>query len=169
MERSNLPVVAKGLMLLFVSAVVSIVGGVPVIGWIATLASGIISVYALFVLSDCHPSFKTALIASVASVALHVVGNIPFLGVFTFFGSIAAFVSIYMICMTIDEFVLEFSVPGSITGALVWKLELASVIGAAAAFLIPPLVFIVALVIVVGVVFYMMLLYKTSKALETAA
>ena len=169
MDKSNLPVVSKGLNLLFISSILSISVIVPVLGVLGALAASIVSVYALFTLSGCHPKFKTAIIAAACGLVLNLLSNSPFLGILGTIGAIASFVSTYMVCITIDEINLEFDVPQSPNGALVWKLQLASVGGAILGAFILPLLFIAGLVSIVAAVFYMMLLYKSSKALEAAA
>jgi len=184
MDKSNLPIVSKGLMLLFISGIVTIFSGIPFLGAIAAIASGIISVYGLFTLSGCHPAFKTALTAAVVGVVLNIVSNfLSLLGITAVAGSIASFFSTYLICTTIDEINTAFGVPQTPNGALVWKLQLVSVaVGIPGTFitalmLVSPLfLVIVALVtlvaviaVVVAAIFYMILLYKSSKALEAAA
>ena len=169
MDKSNLPVVSKGLNLLFISGILSIAVVIPVLGVLGALAASVVSVYALFTLSNCHPKFRTAIIAAACGLVLNLLSNIPFLGILSTIGTIAGFISTYMICITVDEINLEFNVPQSPNGALVWKMQLASVVGVILGVFILPLLLIAGLVSIVAAVFYMMLLYKSSKALGALA
>jgi len=169
MDKSNLPVVSKGLNLLFISGILSITVIVPVLGMLGALAASIVSVYGLFTLSNCHPKFRTAIIAAACGLVLNLLSNIPFLGILSTIGTIVSFVSTYMVCITVDEINLEFNVPQSPNGALVWKMQLASVVGVILGVFILPLLLIAGLVSIVAAVFYMMLLYKSSKALGALA
>jgi len=169
MDKSNLPVAAKGLMLLFVSCIVNLFSSMQALALVVRIVAGVISLYGLYIMSDCHPRFRTALIAGIVGLVCNTLSNIPLLALLSVVGSIAVYASDFMICTTIDEINVSFGVPQSPEGTLVWKMRLAALVMVILGIFMIQLLVIGAIVAIISLVFYMMLLYKSSKALEALA
>ena len=178
MDKTYLPVVGKGLTLLSLAGVISLFAlaalFIPALGFfgiIAALAAIVLTLYASVILSKCHPKFKIALFASIVMVLLTLLAGIPASDFLATMTDIASFFSAYMICLAVDEFMQAFSEPQFPTGALVWKIRglllVERIIERYVEFSMP-LIVVHVLVSLVAAVFYMMLLYKSSKALAAA-
>ena len=181
MDRANLPAVIRGLNLLFLSGVLVIFAVISIplsftgalsfgfLGILAAFAAVIIPIVALSKLAKCHPKFRTAFFAAIATLVLGLLSNAILPGILPVLKDIASFFSTYMICIAVDELVQAFSAPQFPTGALVWKIQLLLAIGEVAYGFVKvsiPMMVIFTLLSLVAAAFYMMMLYKSGKALK---
>ena len=166
---------SRGLLLLFVSAIVALFSWLPFVG---IVAFGL-NLYALYTLSTAAEGYRTAFQVNIAGIILIIAGMFfdhGFLGALIDIAvQILNFLSVYLICRTTGEFLagVDYRLAGS--GATVWTLyavctgvlilcELLSVIpiiniGAAL------LEFGMAIVQLVAGILYLVFLWRSQKAL----
>jgi hypothetical protein len=171
MNKSHLRTIAEGLNLLFISIILMVFVIVPTVGRIAGLLTLCLSVYALSTMKAYHVKFRNAFFATIAALILGMLSFVPFLGGLLTVRDIANLVSAYMVCGALDDIMRQYCKPQFPTGAFVWKLLLLyTILSAMLTFvrLPEPLAILILILSPVLLIFYMMLLYKSSKALAAA-
>lgn len=113
---------SRGLLLLFVSAIISLFSWLPFIG---IVAFGL-NLYALYTLSTAAEGYRTAFYVNIVGIILSVVGMVfknGFLGALVDMAiQILNFLSVYFICKTTGDFLstVDYRLAGS--GTTVWVL-----------------------------------------------
>lgn len=192
MYEDNL-LVGKGLKLLFISQILSVVTnflGEGLLSWTVSLAAMIVSLVGLHTAAPAHPKFRTALRLNIVLIVLLVVTTILSalpeaglsLGQAVFLLAVAILAvalgawNVYLICTAAGEILTANGYAAlAAKGATVWKLFLVTSAGAIVFMLLAlvPILLVIAGILVigtaiamlVGAILYMIFLYNAYHAL----
>ncbi len=128
--KPSSPSVGRGLYYLFIAEVLSFLSLINILGWVVSLASAMISIYALYVMMKAEPRYRRAFYCTGASVAAAVLYSYSLLSGLPAVVSTLLQCSIYLtnllmvlfICKTTGELVKPTSPSLAERSEMVWKL-----------------------------------------------
>lgn len=127
--KSHNRAVGKGLYYLFIAEVLSFLSLINILGWVVSIASALISVYALYTMTKAEPKYRTAFYLTGASVAVAVVYSYSVLtsmsatatlllqcGVY-----VVSLLTVYFICTVTGELLRNIDSSLTERASTVWK------------------------------------------------
>ena len=166
---------SSGLSKMFYGQILTILGIIPLVGWIVAIAGLVLFLVGLHEAARADEGYRAAFYVEIAILALSLLNL--FLGALGIFISALSLVSVYLVCNTTSSLL---SAKGDLTaaarGRLVWKIYVvcAAVSIVCSILLLFPLLNVLGLVIIVpnaiaslvGSILYLMFLYQASNSLR---
>lgn len=170
----------NGIYYLFIGQILGLLGFIPILGMVAVLASFVICLYAIYVLSGVSEDYKTAFFITIVNLAVNIIGlffNHGFIsGMLGMANTILSFLSVFYICKATAGILWGVDQTLVSRAGLIWKLYgLCMVISLICELLMYiPIInilasiitFIIAIVQLVAGILYLIFLWQSQKVLR---
>ena len=170
----------NGIYYLFIGQILGLLGFIPILGIVAVLASFIICLYAIYILSGVSEDYKTAFFITIINLAVNIIGMFfnhgIISGMLSMANTILSFLSVFYICKATAGILWGVDQTLVSRAGLIWKLYgLCMVVMLICELLMYiPIInilasivtFIIAIIQLVAGILYLMFLWQSQKVLR---